>query len=408
MRFDIHYRPDLKAKIKATALAIREWNQETPEYRKEIEDLAQHVTPFEHCALPDHDFLMAGADGSGDFPCATYGDSFVYLVVAIARMYAATKGQRGLDEISVKDADLLDVLWLPEDQEMAKKLYDEFFERIVCMPLEEICKKSDYRDILKSRDVSLSTISKFIEQLIRPAGHDAGNIRTQMLGTEEVAALLKVLRSKIVEDKGDKPVYVIEDRTLALPTAYMESSLFFEIARRYACVLASEKAAVYMTLSKSHDMPRMDLIEEMVKKVVPSEEHWFMRVPGPYNKEAKPKFLETRAIPPDCAVTYIFRLHKSTGPLRLDLDYKYWKKNIWNTDANVMRSNEIQLFRDLDVASHDYRCFGYPYPIKASHDMASLTQDERVVLRKQVRDICIDAGLKPKNFFDASMQTGHK
>lgn len=408
MRFDIHYRPDLKEKIKATALAIKDWNQETPEYRREIDALAEYVTSFEHCATPDHDFLIAGADGSGDFPCATYGDSFVYLVVALARVYSATKGVRGLDEVEIKEADLLDVLWLPEDQEMAHKLYDEFFSRIVEMPLEEICKTSDYRDILKSRDVSLSSIEKFIDQLIRPAGHDAGNIRVQLLGTAEVAALLKVLRSKLVAGKGDKATYVIEDRTLALPTAYMESSLFFEIARRYACVLAREKGCVYLALSKSHDMPRMDLIEEMIRAKVPSEEHWFMRIPGPYNKEKKPAFLESRAIPPDCAVTYLFRLHKSTGPLRLDLDYKYWKKNIWNADGNQMRSNEIQLFRDLDVSGHDYRCFGYPYPIKACHDMASLTEAERVVLRKQVKELCVEMGLKAKNFLDASMQTGHR
>lgn len=408
MRFDIHYRPDLKEKIKATALAIKDWNQETPEFKKEIESLAQYVTPFEHCTLPDRDFWIAGADGSGDFPCATYGDSFVYLVVALARLYKATKGQRGLDEVEAKGADLLDVLWLPEDQEMAKTLYNEFFERIVGMPLMDICKQSDYRDILKSRDVKLSSIEKFIELLIRPAGHDASNIRVQLLGTAEVSALLKVLRSDWIAKKGDSPAYVIEDRTLALPTAYMESSLFFEIARRYGCVLAREKNAVYIALSKSHDMPRMDLIEEMVKTVVPSEEHWFMRVPGPYNKERTLDFLGGRAIPPDCAVTYIFRFHKNTGVLRLDLDYRYWKKDIWDADATKMKANETQLFRDLDVASHDYRCFGYPYPIKASHDMASLTEAERVALRKQVKEICVEMGLKPKNFLDASMQTGHK
>ena len=73
-----------------------------------------------------------------------------------------------------------------------------------------------------------------------------------------------------------------------------------------------------------------------------------------------------------------------------------------------MRKHEIQLFRDLDFASHDQRCYGYPYPIKACHDMASLTNAERIALRKQIIDAAIEKGLKRKNFIDPSIQTGHK
>ena len=93
--------------------------------------------------------------------------------------------------------------------------------------------------------------------------------------------------------------------------------------------------------------------------------------------------------------------------MRLDMDFEYWQEHIWSEDKELMRCREQQLFRDLDFASHDQRCYGYPYPIKACHDLASLTNDERVALRKQIINEAVKAGLKRKNFVDPSIQTGH-
>ena len=71
------------------------------------------------------------------------------------------------------------------------------------------------------------------------------------------------------------------------------------------------------------------------------------------------------------------------------------------------QANERRLFEDLDYASHDQRCFGYPYPIKAAHDRASMTKTERVALRKQVIDAAVRAGMRRSLFRDASRATGH-
>jgi hypothetical protein len=87
--------------------------------------------------------------------------------------------------------------------------------------------------------------------------------------------------------------------------------------------------------------------------------------------------------------------------MRLDLDARYWD------ETTASRSNEQHLFQNLDYAGHDQRCFGYPYPIKAAHDRASLSQQERVTLRKQVVDAAVGAGLKRTLFRDAAQATGH-
>ncbi|MHC5599147.1 MAG: hypothetical protein ACYTXC_24910 [Nostoc sp.] len=70
--------------------------------------------------------------------------------------------------------------------------------------------------------------------------------------------------------------------------------------------------------------------------------------------------------------------------------------------------NERNIFEDLDYASHDQRVYGYPYPIKAAHDRASLTNAERVGLRKQLVAQAIASGINPNLFRDASQATGHR
>jgi len=67
-----------------------------------------------------------------------------------------------------------------------------------------------------------------------------------------------------------------------------------------------------------------------------------------------------------------------------------------------------QFFGSLDYASHDQRCFGYPYPIKAAHDRGSLTEQERTVLRQQLVESAVHAGMRRALFRDPSQLTGHR
>jgi hypothetical protein len=93
--------------------------------------------------------------------------------------------------------------------------------------------------------------------------------------------------------------------------------------------------------------------------------------------------------------------------MRLDVDERYWEQFICREAAEATARNEAKLFEDLDYASHDQRAFGYPYPIKAGHDRASLTEAERTVLRKMIVDAAVDAGMNRKQFKSASVATGH-
>ena len=405
MHFDIHFRDDFANKLKNVVNEIYSWNISDNYSLTEIDQLSCFVQGFEHCAVPDHRFLIGVADGSGDFPCVCYGDTVVYLVTAMARLYVATP--TGLSEQRTALEDMVNILWLPEDKRKARTQYLDFFSQLIGEPLEKICEKSDYFLLTELHGGGVPSPLDLIDKLITPPAHESSNISIQLLNTAEVGALIRLMRYLESVQKEDIPIYLLEDTTMSLPLVTSKSALFFEIAKRYACTLGRDNGVIYSTLSKSHNMPHMDLIEDMVKEIVPSGEHWFMRLPVEQVGEKSPSFLGTRTIPPIGAVTYLFKLHKNTQPMRLDLDYEYWIKNIWNDDKTLMSAREIQIFRDLDFASHDQRCYGYPYPIKACHDMVSLTNGERVALRKQIIDEAVKAGLKRKNFVDPSILTGH-
>ena len=145
MHFDIHLRSDVVNKIKDVVVDIQTWNVNDKVSLNEIEELSEFVQSFDHCAVPDHPFQVGGADGSGDFPCVCYGDSVVYLITAMSRLYAATPS--GLTEQAVSNNDIVDFLWLPEDKTKARNQYLSIFAQLIGESLETICEESDYYQI---------------------------------------------------------------------------------------------------------------------------------------------------------------------------------------------------------------------------------------------------------------------
>lgn len=409
MRYDIHLRSDLWEMVNHVLDEIVDWNAAADSRDSDdVISFSKRAVTFDHCGTPDRPFLIGGADGSGDFPCVKYADVFVYYTQAMSRLYQAVPGAF-LKECEISDAPAIrDILWLPAARGESDQRLKNSFSRMLGAPLEDICTKSDYYRLKKEYGrAPADELGLIGDRLILPPNHESNNLSIQLMTVAECASLLRLIRSDELDQLGPMPVYLLEDTTLSLPTVKDRSVLFFEVAKRYACVAALEKNIAFMTISKSHNMPYMDQIEALVADDKKTNEHWFIRIPASALGEETPTFLEERTIPPAGAVSYLFKLHKTTQPMRLDMDYRYWHRHIRSEDRAQERAREIQLFRDLDFASHDQRCYGYPYPIKACHDMVSMTEPERIALRKGVIDRAAAKGLKRKNFVDPEIQTGH-
>ena len=168
----------------------------------------------------------------------------------------------------------------------------------------------------------------------------------------------------------------------------------------------------FFALSKSHGLPAMEHLERLAafrlgKDGKDKVEHWFLRSPTQARDGWTLSLVENRHLPPVGALSYLVRFHRNTPVMRLEMDLGYWEKRVRGATDDDTRDSERRIFQDLDYASHDQRAYGYPYPIKAGHDRASLTQAERVALRKLIISEAVAAGMKPQLFRNVSQATGH-
>jgi hypothetical protein len=197
------------------------------------------------------------------------------------------------------------------------------------------------------------------------------------------------------------------DTTLSLPMVTRKQlSLFYEHLKRRCSVEARARSIVFMTISKSHGLPCIDIIEQLAAQTCGTEnrgtEHWYLRLPVPGYDDWQLSLIESRTIPPVGAVTYLARFHRSTPVVRMDIDRAYWEERLKDDPAA-----EARIFSEIDYASHDQRAFGYPYPIKASHDRVRLSMNERTALKKQIIEAAVAQGMKRSLFRDVSTATGH-
>jgi hypothetical protein len=406
MNFDLHLRTDLQNSLDALAEEMSTWEAAPRLSVDEFDQLRLTIQTFPHTTR-HADLTIGGVDGSGDYPSLTYADSFIYFTVAQATCYRADM-TCGLSEIAPGLAPVFDFAWIPESQEKRFEALDKAFAALAGAPVDEVIQQSDYQTLKAMGRGKPATVAQFRQHLIRPHAADSGNIGTQLRSTGELGAALRLLRSDLC------PQILLIDTTLSLPfVSDPMGSMFYEHLKRLCCVEARKRGTVFLALSKSHGLPSIEEIERTAAEVQSMErgaaaEHWYLRLPEKSIDEWELSLTAGRRLPPPGAVSYLIRFHHTTPTLRLDLDRTYWQESIRGQTVEETQRNEQKLFSDLDYACHDQRCYGYPYPLKAGHDRASLTKHERVVLRKQIIDAAVKKGMKRSLFRDASIDTGHQ
>jgi hypothetical protein len=393
VRFDLHLRRSMLDRVSEVSAQMAAWDRSDTISPDTHRRLVEAIQPFDH-ATSEHGLVIGGVDGSGDFPALAYSDSFVYLTVASAALYKADSVS-GLREIALGIEPLIEYTWLTTSSGQRRSALIDSFERLVGLPIEEVVERSDYGALGRG---SRPLVSDVLRGLIVPPAHDAGNIGTQLRTTAELAAALKIIE---VVDAG---AIVVNDGTMSLPLVHRQgASLFFEHLRRLCCVEACDRGVTYISLSKSAGLAAGAQLEEAARERLGTAEpeHWFMRVPDP-SEGWSPYPPDGPQVPPAGAVSYLVRLHRSTPVMRVDIN-----AHAWPSLPEERAEHETRLFASLDYASHDQRCYGYPYPVKAAHDRGSLTEAERVVLRQQVIDAAVAAGMRRTRFRDPSQLTGH-
>lgn len=406
MRFDLNLRSVVRQQLRDVASEMQAWQGQNQIDETEVDHIRQSICCFAH-TTSRLDLKVAGVDGSGDFPMLSYADSFIYLSVAQATIYGADL-VRGLRELEPMPETVVGTAWIPENNDEGPKALDRAHEQLAGRSLIDVIERSDYGQ-LKSQETRKNFTSKtLLDGLIRPHASDTGNLAIQLRTTAEMGAALRLIES------AHCPNYLLMDTTFSLPlVSSRSSSLFYEHLKRLCCVVAWERGIGFFALSKSHGLPSMELLERLAGEAQGLDqgnvaEHWYLRIPELKQEGWVMSLAQGRRIPPPGAVSYLVRFHRSTPVLRLDMDRVYWEKYVKGESEEETRQNECRIFEDLDYSCHDQRVYGYPYPIKAAHDRASLTDAERVALRKQLIAEAIASGMSPMLFRDASQATGHR
>jgi len=373
------------------------WDQRQPPSRELHQRLVDAIEPFDH-TVRSPGLLVGGVDGSGDFPAIAYADSFVYATVASATLYQADS-VHGLKEVEKDLQPLIEFTWLTTSEHQRSTSLLDTFERLAGFPVDEILAGSDYSLLGHERRWS---ISEMRSGLIVPPAHDAGNVGIQLRTTAELGAALRLIEAV------PEGAIVLADGTMSLPFVNRDKqSLFFEHLRRFCCVRARSRSVRFAALSKSHGLPSGVRLEEAAREKCGAKEpeHWFLRLPDSDTDGWSLWPPDGPRVPPVGAVSFLVRFHRSTPIMRLDLDARFWDDNM---GGGGDRQAVQRFFGSLDYASHDQRCFGYPYPIKAAHDRGSLTEQERAVLRQQLVESAVHAGMRRASFRDPSQLTGHR
>lgn len=403
-RFDAHFRGVVKDQVEAVAKEMFLWQGQPYLQEAAKEAIRERIVFFEHTTKRT-DLRVGGVDGSGDFPSLAYEDAAVFFSLAHGVIYESAS-DTGLKELPLLVDPVVHVTWVPEDEHKRSEMLLAAFAELAGRPVREVIAKSDYRKIRASIGGRPVDVPELLDGLILPHPTDTGNLAIQLRSSAELGAALRLICSH------QKPKYVLVDTTFSLPLVSQSGSLFFEHLKRLCCVEAVERGVGFFALSKSHGLAGVEMIELLAKERLtdspsPIAQHWYLRLPVPGQDEWDYASPAGKRIPPHGAVSYLFRLHRNTPVMRLDVDFVYWQKCINQESDAETQSREKKIFADIDYTSHDQRAYGYPYSIKACHDRTSMTRAERVALRNQIIDAAVKAGMRRSLFKDVSVATGH-
>jgi len=338
----------------------------------DLDLLCQRIKGYPHSKQLKEDFVISAVDGSGENPILQQDDVFVYLSVAAGKTYQTeTQRQNKLATITSHNDNFRDFIVIRDDTKSLRENYASFLERLVGKTVTELVQESDYCKVFSRFGKRMTPRELTWDSFAMARASQVGTHAYQIRSLAELGMAVRMLESK--------PRYLLLDTSLVY-FLLGETPYLPELLKRYLICKANDKGTGVLALSKSHNIPNGDLIGRRAKEDLGFKDHWFLRLPSEELGETPLTFLKEKEVPPKLCISYLFKFHSTSFPMRIDIDADWWQKHI-NGDIEAER----HLFADLDYSCHDVRGYGYPYPLHAAHRTASLTKQER----KSIRDILL-------------------
>jgi hypothetical protein len=336
---------------------------------KELRDLCKRIRPYPHTKTLEAEFVIAAVDGSGEFPALQQDDVFLHFAIAAGAVYRTdTHRQHKLSSLHSLNPIFKQYVLLSDDSSIVIENYKQYLHALTGMSLKDLVKASDYCKVYNQ--FSREKLNPSFVTWERFPFAKASQVATHAYLLRSMAELGMALR--MLESK---PRYLLLDTSLVY-FFLGEQPYLPELLKRALIARAAEQGAGVVALCKSHNVPNGDLIARQAKDEMGFKDHWYLRLPSEALGEPVPVFLQGREIPPKLSVSYLFKFHSTSFPMRIDVDATWWQQAIGGDEGR-----EQAFFGDLDFTCHEVRSFGYPYPMHAAHRSASLTKQERRALK---------------------------
>lgn len=371
MDFDFLDRRFLDTARKAVT-AFRDAVEATKPPEEELQALCEGIRPYGHCRNLLEDFGVGGVDGSGEFPILQQDDVFVHFVVAAGTHYRTeTDRQHKLASQPLAGNVFKTFVVLRDEKRPLIESYQGFLEELVGLSLTDLAGGSDYCAVFSQFGKDLGAGDVTWENLALAKASQISTHAYQIRSLAELGMAVRLLEAR--------PRYLLIDTSLVY-FLLGETPYLPELLKRYLVCRANRQGTGVVALSKSHNIPNGDLIGRWARERFGHKDHWYLRLPSESLGEPPLPFLREKEVPPKLGVSYLFKFHGTSFPMRVDVDAAWWKARI-DHDPQA----EVRFFQDLDFTCHDVRSFGYPYPLQAAHRTASLTKQEK----KAIRDILL-------------------
>lgn len=335
----------------------------------DLKKLCAGLRSYDHCTKLVEEFTVGAVDGSGEYPLLQQDDVFMHFASAASTCYdTVSKRQHKMAAVDSGAELYSGFITLRDEMKVIRKHYREFINGLIGLDLQDLTGNSDYCEVFTANGrKSLNKTDVTWENL---ALSKASQVATHAYLIRSIAELGMAIR--LLEQR---PKYILLDTSLVY-FLLGESIYLPELMKRYLICRANAQGTGIVAINKSHNIPNGDLIGRLAKEEYDMPEHWYLRLPAASLGEKTLGFLKDKEIPPRLGVSYLFKFHAASFPMRIDVDATWWKNTIGGDEAK-----ERQFFEDLDYTCHDVRCYGYPYPLYAAHRRSSLTKQERKALK---------------------------
>lgn len=378
--------------IKSAAAAVEDFRRsieqaEPPE--ADLKKLCERLSRFDHCRNLEADFVVGGVDGSGEFPILQQDDVFMHFAVSAGAIFETChRRQHKLSARTLPDTMFTGLVNLRDYGDGVVAGYRSYLAQLLGSDLRKLTEASDYCQVFSA--VGRKTITPgdvTWDQMALSLATQVGTHAYLIRSMAELGMGIRCLEAK--------PKYLLLDTSLVY-FLLGEGIYLPELLKRHLICRANAQGTGVLGLCKSHNIHNGDLLGRWATERYEARDHWFLRLPSEELGEKRPSFLTDMEVPPKLGVSYLFKFHEMSFPMRLDVDAGWWRRHIGGDP-----DRERRLFEELDYTCHDVRSYGYPYPLHSAHKRASLTRQER----KAVRDILMQEARREGILRGAFMRT---